>query len=155
MWKIRGQYGQYIELQFIELDVNIRSLVDSFVEVFDFDLRGERSASFGRFTKVTMPHIRLLSSWHMMDVEFRVGNSLTGRGFLGLYTIKDTVIETISNESGKIYKIFVRSLAQFFVHLYAFIFVSITFVLKLASTTHFMKVNKLIHVYLYKRVLDI
>ncbi|CAG2192076.1 unnamed protein product [Mytilus edulis] len=99
MWKIRGQYGQYIELQFIELDVNILSLVDSFVEVFDFDLRGERSVSFGRFTKATMPHISLMSSWHMIDVEFRVGNSLTGRGFLGLYTIKDTVIETISNES--------------------------------------------------------
>ncbi|CAC5370001.1 unnamed protein product [Mytilus coruscus] len=99
MWKIRGQYGQYIELQFIELDVNIMSLVDSFVEVFDFDIRGERSSSFGRFTKSSMPHISLISSWHMIDVEFRVGNSLTGRGFLGLYTIKDTVIQTISNKS--------------------------------------------------------
>ena len=101
MWKIRGRYGQYIELQFIELDVNILQLVDAFVEVFDFDIVGERSESLGRFTKATKPHFRLVSSWHMMDVEFRVGNDLTGRGFLGLYTIKDNVIDTISNDSGK------------------------------------------------------
>ncbi|VDI03838.1 relaxin family peptide receptor 2 [Mytilus galloprovincialis] len=99
MWKIRGRYGQYIELQFIELDVNIFKLVDAFVEVFDFDIVGERSESLGRFTKATKPHFRLVSSWHMMDVEFRVGNDLTGRGFLGLYTIKDNVIDTISNDS--------------------------------------------------------
>ncbi|XP_071128650.1 G-protein coupled receptor GRL101-like [Mytilus edulis] len=99
MWKIRGRYGQYIELQFIELDVNILQLVDAFVEVFDFDIVGERSESLGRFTKATKPHFRLVSSWHMMDVEFRVGNDLTGRGFLGLYTIKDNVIDTISNDS--------------------------------------------------------
>jgi hypothetical protein len=45
----------------------------------------------GRFAKATKPHVDLLSSWHMMDVEFRVGSDLTGRGFLGLYTIVDMV----------------------------------------------------------------
>ncbi|CAC5409404.1 unnamed protein product [Mytilus coruscus] len=99
IWKIRGRYGQYIELQFIELDVNNMALVDSFVEVFDFEHWIAYPTSLGRFTKTRMPLNRMISSWHMMDVEFRVGNDLTGKGFLGLYTIKDVVIETISNVS--------------------------------------------------------
>jgi hypothetical protein len=69
--------------------------VDSFVEVFDIGLNKERSSSMGRFTKVTKPHVDLLSSWHMMDVEFRVGSDLTGRGFFGLYTIVDMVSDNI------------------------------------------------------------
>ena len=67
--------------------------------MFDIGLNEERSSSMGRFTKATKPHVDLLSSWHMMDVEFRVGSDLTGRGFLGLYTIVDMVSDNILNTS--------------------------------------------------------
>jgi hypothetical protein len=101
LWEIRGKYGQFIKLKFIELDVNnqIFSIVDSFVEVFDIGLNKERSSSMGRFAKATKPHVDLLSSWHMMDVEFRVGSDLTGRGFFGLYTIVDMISDNILNTS--------------------------------------------------------
>jgi hypothetical protein len=70
LWEIRGKYGQFIKLKFIELDVNnqIFGIVDSFVEVFDIGLNKERSSSMGRFTKVTKPHVELLSSWRHMQV---------------------------------------------------------------------------------------
>jgi len=89
-WKIEGRIGQYIELTVIDLDIENQDNIDSFIEIFDISLDATKS-SFGRLYRKGIKSTQYKSSWHMMDIEFRVGNELTGRGFFGRYTIIDAV----------------------------------------------------------------
>jgi len=89
-WKLEGWIGQYIELTVIDLDIEIKGNIDSFIEIFDMSWEGTKS-SLGRLYKKGIESTHYKSSWHMMDIEFRVGNKLRGRGFFGRYTIIDAV----------------------------------------------------------------
>ena len=89
-WKLKGTIGQYIELAVIDLDIEIEYNIDSFIEIFDISLEGAKS-SLGRLYRKGIGSTHYKSSWHMMDIEFRVGNNLSGRGFFGRYKIIDVV----------------------------------------------------------------
>lgn len=96
-WKIRVYHGQYIELYFIDFNTPDFTKTDAYIEVFDSDKMGHRSGSLGRF--ITMPYTSVKSSWHVMDVEFRGGSEVGGRGFFGRYEAKRFEwTETYSNE---------------------------------------------------------
>ena len=104
-WKIVGKKGQYIELTIIDLDIEIEDEIDSFIEIFDISLHATNS-SFGRLYDQDRESAHYKSSWHMMDIKFRVGNNLSGRGFFGRYTIIDAVSNMIQYEfSGKFRKL--------------------------------------------------
>ena len=87
-WKLEGRIGQYIELTVIDLDIIIETNIVSFIEIFDISLEGTKS-SFGRLYRKGIESTHYKSNWHMMAIEFRVGNNLTGRGFFGRYKIID------------------------------------------------------------------
>jgi hypothetical protein len=89
-WKLEGTIGQYIELAVIDLDIEIEDNIDSFIEIFDISLEGAKS-SLGRLYRKGIGSIHYKSSWHMMDIELRVGINLSGRGFFGRYKIIDVV----------------------------------------------------------------
>ena len=114
-WKIRGIYGQFICLKFIDFEIKESennwgyvndmeyfytwSRYNSFLDVFDLTL-GNNRTSLGRFTGIDAPHRPLNSSWHMMDIELRSGSSLSGRGFVAWYMLVDTTAQTNLNSSG-------------------------------------------------------
>ena len=104
-WTIEGRIGQYIELTIIDLDIQIEDNINSFIEIFDISLDTMKS-SFGRLYRKDLGNTHYKSSWHMMDIEFRVGNKLAGRGFFGRYTIIDAVSNIDQNVSpGKFRKL--------------------------------------------------
>ena len=90
-WILEGRKGQYIELTVIDLDIHIkRSISDSYIEMFDISLEGTKS-SFGRLHRKGINSTHYKSSWHMMVIEFRAGDIISGRGFFGRYKIIDSV----------------------------------------------------------------
>ena len=98
-WKIEVQSGQYIELYVLDLDIPNYFNMVSFIEVFDMDLEGKRKGSLGRFDKSTMPHFCLKSSWHSMEIEFRILDSVIfGNGFFGRYEAKEIAFNSTATE---------------------------------------------------------
>ena len=98
IWKTEGQPGQYIELYIIDLNVFGETRTDTFIEIFDVDKSGKKRESLGRFTK-TIPHNTLKSSWHRMEMEYRIVSGVNGRGFFGRYETKRfQQFQTFSNE---------------------------------------------------------
>jgi hypothetical protein len=90
-WTLEGRKGQYIELTVIDLDIHIiRNIRDSYIEMFDISLEGTKS-SFGRLYRKGIKSTHYKSSWHMMVIEFRISDDLSGRGFFGRYKIIDPV----------------------------------------------------------------
>ena len=90
-WTLEGRKGQYIELTVIDLDIHIkRSIRDSYIEMFDISLEGTKS-SFGRLSRKGIESTHYKSSWHMMVIEFRISDNLSGRVFFGRYKIIDQV----------------------------------------------------------------
>jgi hypothetical protein len=86
-WILEGRKGQYIELTVIDLDIDI---FGSYIEMFDISLEGTKS-SFGRLSRKGIESTHYKSSWHMMVIEFRAGDIISGRGFFGRYKIIDSV----------------------------------------------------------------
>ena len=58
--------------------------------MFDISLEGTKS-SFGRLSRTGIESTHYKSSWHMMVIEFRAGDIISGRGFFGRYKIIDSV----------------------------------------------------------------
>ncbi|XP_062589229.1 uncharacterized protein LOC134250886 [Saccostrea cucullata] len=87
-WNIAGTFGQYVELNVVNLDVinGDDTCSKSYIAIYDIDLNG-REVLLGKFCKENRPYRNITSRWHHMRVEFRSGNENTqGQGFLGMYT---------------------------------------------------------------------
>ena len=119
VWEIRGYYGQHIELEILDLEMKNELKINSFLEVFDVSLQGKQT-SIGRFTTLLIPFDKVISSWHMMDIEFRVGNPLPGRGFLANHRIVDNNAKDYLNTTGK-YESMTPRTYHFVIGLMAFI----------------------------------
>lgn len=75
------------------------------MEIFDITLEGTKS-SFGRLYRKGIEINQYKSSWHKMEIEFRVSNKPKGRGFFGKYKIIDAVPNMNQNAySGKFRKL--------------------------------------------------
>ncbi|XP_071082682.1 tolloid-like protein 2 [Haliotis cracherodii] len=81
-WGIRGAWSQYIRISFLQLDVigGNDNCVNDYLALYDYDYELVKNL-IGRFCKTKRPISDVLSSWHMLDVEFYSNSDEEGRGF--------------------------------------------------------------------------
>ncbi|XP_067684469.1 uncharacterized protein [Haliotis asinina] len=81
-WRIRGVWGQYIRISFLQLDVigGNDNCVDDYLALYDYDYELVKNL-IDRFCKTKRPISDVLSSWHMLDVEFHSNSDESGHGF--------------------------------------------------------------------------
>ena len=97
-WIIEGKIGQYIILEFVDLDIwhadenAVVSCPNNYVIVEDIALNGQTTET-GRFCSSSTTRGKIQSSWHMMELRYLIEMSEGGRGFMAKYTIVDFVMK--------------------------------------------------------------
>ena len=97
-WIIEGKIGEYIILEFVDLDIwhedenAIVPCSNNYVTVDDVTLNGQRTEQ-GRFCSASTTREKIQSSWHMMELRYLIETSEGGTGFMAKYTIIDFVME--------------------------------------------------------------
>ena len=93
-WIIEGKIGQYIILEFVDLDIwhedenSVVPCPNNHVIVEDVALNGQ-TTEMGRFCSSSTTRGKIQSSWHMMELRYLIEMSEGGRGFMAKYTIFD------------------------------------------------------------------
>ena len=97
-WIIEGQIGEYIILDFVDLDIwhddENRSVLcsNNYVIVDDIALNGQKTEK-GRFCSTSPSREKIQSSWHMMELTYLIEKSEGGTGFMAKYAVIDGVMK--------------------------------------------------------------
>ena len=97
-WIIEGQIGEYVILDFVDLDIwhedenNIVLCSNNYVIVDDVALNGQRTEK-GRYCSADTIRKEVKSSWHMIELRYLIEKSEGGTGFMAKYRIIDFVMK--------------------------------------------------------------
>ena len=100
-WVIEGTLGQYVQLEFLVMDVwnpdDASGCEENYVTVFDVSLSRQRT-EIGRYCSSKNPRQIIKSNWHFMELDYIVVWDNRGSGFQAQYDLIEyiggTFVET-------------------------------------------------------------